>query len=106
MRRTLLIICALLAYNLAGAITLNGIGYSVDTLQQFPAGPGAMFYQLRMLRTSDGGGRLVCWLMTVDTRHPYVSVEQVLAKDQLVGTERPSAMAARKTTSTHIVYGV
>lgn len=87
------------------AITLNNVEYTIDTLAQFSPGPGAMYYQLRMLRQSDKGGRLDCWLMTVDTKNPYVSVEAVMGKDAVVGTERPSAMAIRKTTPTKIFYG-
>ena len=87
------------------AITLNNVEYTIDTLAQFSPGPGAMYYQLRMLRRSDKGGRLDCWLMTVDTKNPYVSVEAVMGRDAVIGTERPSAMATRKTTPTKIFYG-
>ncbi len=87
------------------AVTLNGVEFTIDTLTRFSPGPGAMYYQLRMLRASDKGGRLDCWLMTVDTKNPYVSIEAVMGKDAVVGTERPSAMAVRKTTPTKIFYG-
>ena len=87
------------------AITLNGAEFTIDTLACFSPGPGATYYQLRMFRKSDHGNRLDCWLMTVDTRNPYVSVETVLANDAVIGTERPSSMAARKTTGTKIFYG-
>ncbi|MBR0310555.1 MAG: phosphodiester glycosidase family protein, partial [Paludibacteraceae bacterium] len=105
MKRFTLLSLAFVFCRMAAAITLNGVNYTIDTLAQYPVGPGARFYELRMLRADNGSGRLDCWLMTVDTKNPYVSIEQVLGKDQLVGTERPSAMAARKTTPTHIVYG-
>lgn len=105
MKRLTLLILAFVFYRIAAAITLNGVNYTIDTLAQYPVGPGARFYELRMLRADNGSGRLDCWLMTVDTKNPYVSIEQVLGKDQLVGTERPSAMAVRKTTPTHVVYG-
>lgn len=87
------------------AITLGGVEYNIDTLSRFSPGPGAMYYELRMLRASDKGGRLDCWLMTVDTRNPYVSIEAVQAHDAVVGTERPSAMAVRKSTDTKVFYG-
>lgn len=87
------------------AITLNGVEYNIDTLSRFSPGPGAMYYQLRMRRAFDNANRLDCWLMTVDTRNPYVSIEAVMGKDAVIGTERPSSMAARKTTPTKIFYG-
>ena len=86
-------------------ITLNGIDYTIDTLSMYPAGPGSMFYELRMLRDSNGAGRLDCWLMTVDTKNPYVTIEEVLGTGKIIGTERPSAMAARSTTDTKIFFG-
>ena len=86
------------------ALTLNGVAYNIDTLSMYPAGPGATFYELRMLRQSDAKGRLDCWLLTVDTRNPYVHIEEVLGKGQIVGTERPSAMATRSTTANKIFF--
>ena len=71
----------------------------------YPSGPGSMFYELRMLRASNGAGRLDCWLMTVDTKNPYVTIEEVLGTGKIIGTERPSAMAARSTTDTKIFFG-
>ena len=86
-------------------ITLNGVDYTIDTLSTYSVGPGSMFYELRMLKSNDGSGRLDCWLMTIDTRNPYVSVEQILGKGQVTGLERPSDMAKRSTTDTKIFFG-
>ena len=104
MKRTLSFLITLLFCRIAAAITLNGVDYTIDTLAQYPTGPGATYYQLRMLRASDRSGRLDCYLLAVDTHNPYVGVEQILGKDQLVGTERPSAMATRKSSATHLYY--
>lgn len=86
-------------------ITLNGIEYTIDTLSMYPAGPGATFYELRMLRAATKNGRLDCWLMTVDTKNPYVTIEGVLGTGKIIGTECPSNMAIRSTTDTKIFYG-
>lgn len=105
MKKILLFIFAsCVSVSLFATLTLNGIAYNIDTLSMYPAGPGATFYELRMLRQSDAKGRLDCWLMTVDTRNPYVHIEEVLGKGQIVGTERPSAMATRSTTDTKIFF--
>ena len=85
-------------------IALNGVEYTIDTLSMFPAGPGATFYELRMLRASDGKGRIDSWLLTVDTKNPYVTIEGVLGSGKIIGTERPSNMAIRSTTDTKIFY--
>ncbi len=86
-------------------ISLNGVDYTIDTLSMYPAGPGATFYELRMLRASDAKGRIDCWLMSVDTKNPYVSIEGVLGSGKIIGTERPSNMAIRSTTDTKIFFG-
>lgn len=104
MKRSSLIFFTVLFCRSLWAISLNGVDYSIDTIVQYPAGPGATYYQLRMQRTFDRTGRLDCYLLAVDTRNPYVGVEQILGKDQLVGTERPSAMATRKSSATHLYY--
>jgi hypothetical protein len=85
-------------------IALNGVEYTIDTLSMYPAGPGATFYELRMLRASDGKGRIDSWLLTVDTKNPYVTIEGVLGTGKIIGTERPSNMAIRSTSDTKIFY--
>lgn len=106
MKKILLSICALCVSLLSFAnITLNGIDYTVDTLSMYPVGPGSTFYELRMLRAANGLGRLDCWLMTVDTKNPYVTIEEVLGTGKIIGTERPSNMAIRSTTDTKIFFG-
>ena len=69
----------------------------------YPVGPGTTFYELRMLRV-DAVSRLDCWLLAVDTRDPYVSVEQVLGTGKICGTETPSKMATRSTTDSKIFF--
>ena len=69
----------------------------------YPVGPGTTFYELRMQRIN-AVSRLDCWLLAVDTRDPYVSVEQVLGTGKICGTETPSKMATRSTTSNKIFF--
>lgn len=69
----------------------------------YPVGPGTTFYELRMLRV-DAVSRLDCWLLAVDTRDPYVSVEHVLGTGKICGTETPSKMATRSTTDSKIFF--
>ena len=89
-------------FSFAG-ITLNGKSYTIDTLSMYPVGPGTTFYELRMQRV-DAVSRLDCWLLAVDTRNPYVTVEQVLGTGKICGTETPSKMATRSTTENKIFF--
>lgn len=105
MKKILLSLFSLFCIVSSYAITLNGVEYNVDTLSMFSAGPGTTYYELRMLRVSDGKGRLDAFLLAVDTRNPYVEVEQVLSNAKIGGgTERPSAMAIRSTTENKIFF--
>ena len=105
MKRILLSLVFLLCIASSYAISLNGVEYTIDTLSMFPAGPGTTYYELRLLRADNGKGRLDAFLLAVDTRDPYVQVQQVLGKDKVTGCEVPSSMAKRSTTDTEIYFG-
>jgi hypothetical protein len=105
MKRVLLSIFSLLCIASSYAISLNGVEYTIDTLSMFPAGPGSTYYELRLLRADNGRGRLDAFLLAVDTRDPYVQVQQVLGKSKVTGCEIPSSMAKRSTTDTEIYFG-
>ena len=104
MKRILLSLVFLLCIASSYAISLNGIEYTIDTLAMFPAGPGTTYYELRLLRADNGKGRLDAFLLAVDTRDPYVKVEQVLGTGKICGTETPSKMATRSTTENKIFF--
>ena len=103
MKKVLLSLLSLLCIASSYAISLNGKEYTIDTLSMYPVGPGTTFYELRMQRV-DAVSRLDCWLLAVDTRDPYVSVEQVLGTGKICGTETPSKMATRSTTDSKIFF--
>ena len=105
MKRILFSLFSLLCIASSYAISLNGIEYTIDTLSMFPAGPGSTYYELRLLRADNGLGRLDAFLLAVDTRDPYVQVQQVLGKSKVTGCEVPSSMAKRSTTDTEIYFG-
>ena len=86
------------------AVSLNGVEYTIDTLSMYPVGPGTTYYELRFLRADNGKGRMDAFLIAVDTRNPYVHVEQVLGTGKIIGTERPSKMAERSTTENKIFF--
>ena len=105
MKKLLLSIFAISVSVLSFAnITLNGVDYTIDTLSMYPAGPGTTYYELRFLRASDAKGRMDAFLLAVDTRNPYVHVEQALGTGKIIGTERPSNMAIRSTTENKIFF--
>ena len=105
MKKFLLSIFAICVSVLSFAnIHLNGVEYTIDTLSMYPAGPGTTYYELRFLRADNGKGRMDAFLLAVDTRNPYVHVEQALGSGKIIGTERPSNMAIRSTTDNKIFF--
>lgn len=89
----------------AQSISLGGVGYDIDTVRTLQAGPGCTHIALRMLSHNKQDKPLDVFLLRVDATNPYIGFKQILGKDQLVGTERPSSMAARYTNGTSIVVG-
>lgn len=104
MKKFLLSIFSVLCAASMYAVSLNGVEYTIDTLSMYPAGPGTTYYELRFLRADNGKGRMDAFLLAVDTRNPYVHVEQVLGTGKIIGTERPSKMAERSTTENKIFF--
>ncbi len=88
-------------------IMLGTVEHTIDTLETFRCGPGSTYIQVQMRRVSDGQGRLDAFLMLVDRNNPYISFEEVLGGDRVVGTEAVSKMAERKNkeSDTRIFFG-
>ena len=105
MKKILLSLLSFLCVASSYAISLNGVEYTIDTLSMFSVGPGTTYYELRMVRADNGTNRLDAFLLAVDTRAPYVKVEQVLGTGKVVGCERPTKMAERSTTDKKIFFG-
>ncbi len=102
----LAVLCLLCSVQLyAQSITLNGVAYDIDTVRLFQAGPGATHIAVRMLTHEKQDKPLNVFMLQVDGTNPYIHFEQILGKDKLVGSEKPSSMATRRTTSTSIVVG-
>ena len=91
--------------NAQADITLGNVAYTIDTLETFQCGPGSEYIAIQMRRVSDRQGRLDAYILKVDSKNPYISFEEVLGSGKVVGTERPSDMAARNTTGTKIFFG-
>ncbi len=81
----------------AKALTLGGTAYDLDTLAHYQAGPGTWYTQVRMYRSGTMQNRRDVYILQVDRRNPYVSVQTVLSNDSLEKGECPSLMAKRKS---------
>jgi len=97
MKKLFFALCALFyvasAYSQAHLI-IAGKEYTVDTLQHFTAGPGTTHTYLNF---SHPTAPLRVSFLEIDATNPYIRFESVTSNDVIIGTERPSAMAKRKT---------
>lgn len=76
-------------------IDIRGAEYSVDTIYHAKIGPGTTQTHLELTNQYDT--KLQVFYLTVDKTTPGVSMRAVCATDKVAGTERPSAMAKRKS---------
>lgn len=101
---TVFVSCLLSFVSTVSAINLEGVDYRIDTIQMFQAGPGTDYLQLRLWRTATNDGRLDVYLLRAATQNPYLHFAHELGTGKVIGTERPTAIAARKTTPTNIYF--
>ena len=98
-----LLLTALSAMAISGAvpvqaqntIDIRGTVWSLDTIYHAKVGPGTTQTHLELVSPSNS--KLQVFYLTVDKTTPGVSMRAVCAKDMVAGTERPSAMAKRKS---------
>jgi hypothetical protein len=90
---------SLLSISAMAEVTLGGKVNTIDTLAHYQVGPGTWYLQLRMTLQSSGLGRRDVYILQVDRRNPYVSVQTVLSNDSVANGERTSSMAKRKSKS-------
>ena len=76
-------------------IDIRGTVYSVDTIFHAKVGPGTT--QTHLDLKSENNARLQVFYLTVERKTPGLSMRAVCGKDMVAGTERPSAMAKRKS---------
>lgn len=74
---------------------VKGTEYTVDTIFHAKVGPGTT--QTHLDLKSENNARLQVFYLTVERKTPGLSMRAVCGKDMVAGTERPSAMAKRKS---------
>ena len=85
-----------------GNIIVGTKSYPVDTLAHYKVGPGSYYTALHLM---DASKPLRVFFLEVDVKNPFISIKAVLGKDSTITTERPSAMAQRKTKAGAMYFG-
>ncbi len=96
----MLLLGATLSAN-AGSINIQGTEYPVDTIQHSKVGPGTIYTKLRI---DDATYPLDIHMLKVDLNNQYIKCETLLAKDSIITGEKPSELAARKSTDKKLFF--
>jgi hypothetical protein len=91
---SILILGTITSVTKAKEINIQGTIYKVDTLSHMKIGPGSYFTSLKLYNTSH---QLRVYFAHVDATNPYISFNTVVGRDSLIGCERTSTMAIRKS---------
>lgn len=90
---------------LSTILTLSNGDYNLDTIAHMQVGPGTYYTAVRLTQANGKNDYPVnAFITQVDTRNPYIQFESVLAKDTIIGTECPSAMAKRHSKAGHLLF--
>jgi len=84
----------------AQGLVIDGQTYNVDTLTNHLVGPGTRYTAIRIT----GPHKQNVFFLKTDLKNPYIEFKQVLSRDSLYGTERPSVAAQRKSTEGAIYF--
>lgn len=88
------------------AVQLDGVDYSVDTLQHIQVGPGSWYTSMRFMKVNEQtvNRRLDVYFLHVDASNPYIRFQTVLGRDSILMGEAPSSMAARKSDADNTFF--
>lgn len=90
---------------LSAILTLSNGDYTLDTIAHMQVGPGTYYTAVRLTQANGKTDYPVnAFITQVDARNPYIQFESVLAKDSIIGTECPSAMAKRHSKAGHLLF--
>lgn len=88
------------------AVQLDGVDYTVDTLQHIQVGPGSWYTSMRFMKVNEQtvNRRLDVYFLHVDASNPYIRFQTVLGRDSILMGEAPSSMAARKSDADNTFF--
>ncbi|GHV57795.1 hypothetical protein FACS1894182_07620 [Bacteroidia bacterium] len=97
MKKTLLSFILLLfaAIVYSQTINLDGLEYTVDTLENHQVGPGTQYVRLYLTAPSK---RLDVYFLIADLNNPNITIRAALGRDSIYGGETPSTTAKRLST--------
>lgn len=75
-------------------LTIDGVTYDVDTLENHQIGPGTQYVSYRLQKAAD---RMDVFMLKTDLKNPYIQIKTALGQDSIYSGERTSSVAKRKS---------
>lgn len=88
------LVVAIAAHAQTNTLMVDGVSYSVDTLENHQVGPGTQYVQLRL----QAANRLDVYFLKTDLKNEHIQIKTALGRDSIYSGEQPSAVAKRKST--------
>ncbi|MEA4841464.1 MAG: phosphodiester glycosidase family protein [Bacteroidales bacterium] len=76
----------------AQTLPIDGVNYTIDTLENHQVGPGTQYVSLRLTAPAK---RLDVYFLKADLKDPHIEIRTALGKDSIYTGEAPSALAKR-----------
>lgn len=86
----------------ANVIDMGGTNARLDTMESYQVGPGTVYSHIQMTK---GSKVRQVYLLDIDLKNPYITLETILANDKLATTETLANMYKRKDAAGHRLVG-
>jgi len=85
----------------AQTLPIDGVNYTVDTLENHQVGPGTQYISLRLTAPAK---RLDVYFLKADLKNPHIEIRTALGRDSIYTGERPSALAKRISSAGNFYF--
>lgn len=85
----------------AQTLPIDGVIYTIDTLENHQVGPGTQFVSLRLTAPAK---RLDVFFLKADLKDPHLEIRTALGRDSIYTGEGPSALAKRISTEGNFYF--
>ncbi len=85
----------------AQTLPIDGIVYTVDTLENHQVGPGTQYVSLSLTAPSK---RMDVFFLKTDLKNPHIEIRTALGGDSIYGGERPSVLAKRLSSEGNFYF--
>ena len=82
-------------------LPIDGINYTVDTLENHQVGPGTQYVSLRLTAPAK---RLDVYFLKADMKNPNIEIRTALGRDSIYTGEAPSVLAKRISTERNFYF--